>query len=165
MTEWKLKVLGVLTILVIILFLHVKLFRFSEVVYQGALKTLVCLGRVTIVDTSEEADQILTFQLISGEFRGKSVQVKNIWTGRAFGDRVLRKGDVLFLEIPLRYQNQTAIEDVRMLEYFRTPFFDLPCRLIRLLDDFGRWHEGVTGNPDTLCYGICCSLRLSSPDD
>lgn len=122
MTDWKLKVFGVLTILAVILFLHIKLFRFSEVVHQGALKTLVCLGRVTIVDTSEEADQILTFQVISGEFRGKSVTVNNIWTGRAFGDRVLRKGDVLFLEIPLRYQNQTTIEDARMLEYFRAPF-------------------------------------------
>ncbi|MBI1928051.1 YibE/F family protein [Candidatus Poribacteria bacterium] len=122
MNEWKLKVFGILTILVVVAVLHIKLFQFAEIVHQGALRTLLCLGRVIKVDTSESVDQIVTFRVLSGQFRGETVPVNNIWAGRAFGDRVLRKGDVLFLEIPLRRQNQTTIDEVRMLEYFRTPF-------------------------------------------
>ncbi len=122
MNEWKLKVFGILTILVVVAVLHVKLYQYAEIVHQGELRILSCLGRVIKLDTSADVDQIVTFRIISGQFRGETVQVDNIWVGRVFGDRVLRKGDVLFLEIPLRRQNQTTIEDVRMLEYFRTPF-------------------------------------------
>ena len=126
MSERNLKILGVLVVLVIVLVLHIKLFQFSEIVQHGALQTLVCLGRVTKVDTSEDVDQIITFRVISGKFRGETVQVNNIWTGRAFSDRVIRKKDVLFLEMPLRRQAKTTLDDVRynvrMLEYFRTPF-------------------------------------------
>ena len=126
MSERNLKIFGVLAILIIVLVLHIKLFQFNEIVQHGALKTLVCLGRVTRVDTTEEVDQIITVRVISGKFRGETVQVNNIWTGRAFGDRVIRKKDVLFLEMPLRRQDDTTLkdirDDVRMLEYFRTPF-------------------------------------------
>ena len=126
MSERNLKILGVLVVLVIVLVLHIKLFQFNEIVQHGALQTLVCLGRVTSVDTSEDVDQIITFRVISGKFRGETVQVNNIWTGRAFSDRVIRKKDVLFLEMPLRRQAKTTLDDVRhnvrMLEYFRTPF-------------------------------------------
>ena len=66
------------------------------------LQVLVCLGRVVKIDTSDEADQVLSVRILSGQFRGETVQVNNVWTGRAFGDRVLHKGDVLFLDIPLR---------------------------------------------------------------
>ena len=100
MTDWKLRVLGVLTILVIILFLHIKLFQFAEIVHQGALKTLVCLGRVTTVDTSDEADQILTFQVISGEFRGQSVKINNIWTGARTEIGCFGKGMCFSLKFP-----------------------------------------------------------------
>ena len=122
MNESKLKVFGILTIIVIVFVLHIKLFQFSATVHHGVLQTLICLGRVIEVDTNEEVDQILTFQVISGKFRGQTAQVNNIWTGRAFGDRIIRERDVLFLEIPLRQQNQTTISEARMLEYFRTPF-------------------------------------------
>ena len=126
MSERNLKILGILAILVIVLVLHIRLFQFNEIVQHGNLQTLVCLGRVTKIDTSEEVDQILTFRIISGKFRGETVQVNNIWTGRAFGDRVIRKKDVLFLEMPLRRQAKTTLseirDNVRMLEYFRTPF-------------------------------------------
>ncbi len=126
MNERNLKIFGVLAILVIVFFLHVKLFRFAEIVHQGELRTLVCLGRAIKLDTSEAVDQIVTFRIISGQFRRETVQVNNIWVGRSFGDRVIRKRDVLFLEIPLRRGDRTTIDDVRdnvrMLEYFRTPF-------------------------------------------
>ncbi len=122
MNEKNLKIIGVLALAVIVLLLHIKLYRFAEVVHHGALKKLICLGRVVNVDTSENVDQILTFRILSGQFRGETVSVDNIWIGRKFSDRTIKKNDVLFLEIPLRHQNQTTINEVRMGAYFRTPF-------------------------------------------
>ena len=122
MSEKNLRIIGVLALSVIVVLLHIKLFRFAEVVHHGALKKLICLGRVLNVDTSDEADQILTFRILSGQFRGETVRVDNIWIGREFSDRVIKRSDVLFLEIPLRHQNQTTINEVRMGAYFRTPF-------------------------------------------
>ena len=122
MKERNIKIVAILLILLSVAVLHVKLYRFAEVTHDGALQVLVCLGRVIGIDTSDEADQILSFRILSGQFRGEIVQVNNIWTGRAFGDRVLHKGDVLFLDIPLRDPMNPKIERVSMREYFRTPF-------------------------------------------
>ncbi|MDE0297489.1 MAG: YibE/F family protein [Candidatus Poribacteria bacterium] len=122
MNEKNLRIIGVLALSFIVILLHLKLFRFAEVVHHGALRKLICLGRVVSVDTSENVDQILTFRILSGQFRGETVRVDNIWIGRKFSDRTIKKSDVLFLEIPLRYQNQTKIDEVRMGSYFRTPF-------------------------------------------
>lgn len=113
---------GILLILLSVFFLHVKLYRFSATTKQGELQVEVCLGRVINIDTSDEADQILTFQIISGQFRNETVSVDNIWIGRAFGDRIIHKGDVLFLDIPIRDPNNPQIFSVSMREYFRTPF-------------------------------------------
>ena len=96
---------GILLILLSVFFLHVKLYHFSATTKQGELQVEVCLGRVINIDTSDEADQILTFQIISGQFRNETVRVDNIWIGRAFGDRIIHKGDVLFLDIPIRDPN------------------------------------------------------------
>ena len=122
MRERNIKIITILLILLSIAALHVKLYRFAEVTHDGALQVLVCLGRVVKIDTSDEADQVLTFRILSGQFRGEMVQVNNIWTGRAFGDRVIHKGDVLFLDIPLRDPTRPRIDTVSMREYFRTPF-------------------------------------------
>ncbi len=103
-------------------FLHVKLYHFSATTKQGELQVEVCLGRVMHIDTSDEADQVLTFQIISGQFRNETVRVDNVWIGRAFGDRIIHKGDVLFLDIPIRDPNNPQIVSVSMREYFRTPF-------------------------------------------
>jgi uncharacterized membrane protein len=137
MNDRNLKILGILAVLIIVLVLHIKLFQFNEIVQHGALQTLVCLGRVARVDTSEDVDQIIIFRVISGKFRGETVRVNNIWTGRAFSDRVIRKKDVLFLEMPLRRQAKTTLNDVRdnvrMLEYFRTPFLLYLAGLVGIL--------------------------------
>ena len=122
MNEKNLKIIGVLALAAIVALLHIKLYRFAEVVHHGALRKLICLGRVVNVDTSENVDQILTFRILSGQFRGETVNVDNIWIGRKFSDRTIKKNDVLFLEIPLRQQNQTTINEVHMGAYFRTPF-------------------------------------------
>ncbi len=122
MRERNIKIIGIVLILLSVAVLHVKLYRFAEVTYDGALQVLVCLGRVTNIDTSDEADQVLSFRILSGEFRGETVQINNVWTGRAFGDRVLHKGDVLFLDIPIRDPKNPIIDKVSMREYFRTPF-------------------------------------------
>ena len=122
MRERNIKIIAILLILLSVAALHVKLYRFAEVTHDGALQVLVCLGRVVSIDTSDEADQVLSFRILSGQFRGETVQVNNIWTGRAFGDRVLHKGEVLFLDIPLRDPTRPKIDTVSMREYFRTPF-------------------------------------------
>lgn len=122
MRERNIKIISILLILLSVAVLHVKLYRFAEITHDGALQVLVCLGRVVAIDTSDEADQVLTFRILSGEFRGETVAVNNIWTGRAFGDRVLSRGDVLFLDIPRRDPSNPTLDNVRMREYFRTPF-------------------------------------------
>ena len=122
MKERNIKITAILLILLSVVALHVRLYRFSEVTHDGALQVLVCLGRVVGIDTSDEADQVLSFRILSGQFRGETIQVNNVWTGRAFGDRVLSKGDVLFLDIPLRDPMNPRIDTVSMREYFRTPF-------------------------------------------
>ena len=122
MRERNIKIAAILLILLSVVTLHVRLYRFAEVTHDGALQVLVCLGRVVGIDTSDEADQVLSFRILSGQFRGETIQVNNIWTGRAFGDRVIRKGDVLFLDIPLRDPMNPRIDTVSMREYFRTPF-------------------------------------------
>lgn len=122
MRETNIKIVGILLILLSVAFLHLKLYRFAEITYDGNLQVLVCLGRVINIDTSDEADQILSFRILSGQFRGETVQVDNIWIGRAFSDRIMSKDDVLFLEIPIRDPQNPKIESVSMREYFRTPF-------------------------------------------
>ena len=98
---------------------------------QGQLQVEVCIGRVINIDTGDEADQILTFRILSGQFRGETVTIKNVWIGSAFGDRILSKGNVLFLDIPIRDPkkpqisrdpNDPRFSAVTMREYFRTPF-------------------------------------------
>ena len=122
MRERNIKIAAILLILLSVVALHVRLYRFAEITHDGALQVLVCLGRVVGIDTSDEADQVLSFRILSGQFRGETIQVNNIWTGRAFGDRVIRKGAVLFLDIPLRDPMNPRIDTVSMREYFRTPF-------------------------------------------
>lgn len=122
MRETYIKFAGILLILLGVAFLHVKLYRFAEVTYEGNLQVLVCLGRVINIDTNEEVDQILSFRILSGQFRGETVQVNNIWIGRSFGDRIISNGDVLFLEIQIRDPQNPTIDSVSMREYFRTPF-------------------------------------------
>ena len=122
MRERNIKIIGILLILLSVAFLHVKLYSFAEATYDGNLQILVCLGRVTAIDTSEEVDQILSFRILSGQFRGETVQVNNIWIGRAYGDRVLSKGDVMFLEIQIRDPSSPTINSVSIGDYFRTPF-------------------------------------------
>ncbi len=122
MRETHIKFVGILLILFCVAFLHVKLYRFAEMTKDGELQVLVCLGRVINIDTSDEADQILSIRILSGQFRGETVQVDNIWIGRAFSDRVLSKGDVLFLDIPIRDPQNPKINTVSIGHYFRTPF-------------------------------------------
>jgi len=133
MTEWRLKFFGCVVVLLIVFSLHVTLLRFSQTVYHGALETIVCVGQVTKLDTNESVDQIVTFQILSGQFRGQTVKVDNIWIGRAYSDRKLYIGDRLFLEIPLRRSDQKSIDTVRMLEYFRTPYLLYLTGLLALL--------------------------------
>ena len=122
MQEKNIKIIGILLILLIVAFLHVKLYRFAEMTNDGELQTLVCLGRVDAIDTSEDVDQILSLRILSGHFRGETVQVDNIWIGRAFSDRILSKGNVLFLQIQIRDPQNPKIGRTSIGDYFRTPY-------------------------------------------
>ncbi len=122
MRERNIKIVGIIFILLSVAFLHFKLYRFAEITQEGALQILVCLGRVIEIDTSEEVDQILTLHILSGQFRGEQVKVDNIWIGRAYGDRVFSKDDILFLQIQIRDPSNPKIYSVSLGDYFRTPF-------------------------------------------
>lgn len=124
MRETHIKFIGILLILFAVIFLHVKLYNFSAMTEQGALQILVCLGRVTDIDTSDDIDQILTFRILSGQFRSETVQVENIWYGRQYSDRVFSKDDIVYLDIQIRDPNNPTIDvnSVSIGDYFRTPF-------------------------------------------
>ncbi|HIE27722.1 TPA: YibE/F family protein [Candidatus Poribacteria bacterium] len=131
MSAIKIRLMAITILLLIILFFHFKVSYYSAIVQKGATKTLICVGEIEKIDTSEQVDQILTMKVKSGWFRGERITVDNKFTGRLFGGRVLHKGDKLFLEIPLKSLNQERIEDVYLREYVRTPF------LLYLVGAFG----------------------------
>ncbi len=122
MTAWRLKIFGVLLIMMVIGVLHLSLARFSTIVRHGALDALLCIGQVTRLNTTETVDQIVTLRITSGRFRGQTVNFDNQKIGRVFSDRDFFIGDRVFLEIPLRTKDQQTIDSVRLLERFRTPF-------------------------------------------
>jgi len=122
MKERNIRIVGIIIIILSVAFLHFRLNRFAEITQEGALQILVCLGRVIEIDTNEEVDQILTFRILSGQFQGETVKVDNIWIGRAYGDRVLSKDDVMFLQIQIRDPSNPKIFSVSIGDYFRTPF-------------------------------------------
>ena len=121
MRDTYIKLVGILIILLGVAYFHVKLYNFSAMIKEGELDVLVCLGRVIHIDTGDEADQILSFRVLSGQFKREIVKVNNIWVGREYSDRIMSKGDVLFLEITIRDHNNPKIDSVSMKEYFRTP--------------------------------------------
>lgn len=148
MNSWKTRVISLIILLLILLILDVKIRHYSTVIYAGQLPIVVCLGRVEKLDTSETIDQILTILITSGPFRGIEVVAQNILAGRAYSDRILHKGDRLFLEIPIKkgrveshkrlwglskkyvVSGQVPLNDVSVGEYFRSRF------LLHLLGGF-----------------------------
>ncbi len=122
MRDRNIKIVGILLILLSVAFLHIKLYHFAEDTFDGKLQVLVCLGRITAIDTSEEVDQILTFRILSGQFRGETVQANNYWIGREYADRVLSKDEIMFLEIQIKDPLNPTIDSVSIGDYFRTPF-------------------------------------------
>jgi len=148
MNSWKTRVISLIILSFVLLILDVKIRHYSTVIYDGQLPIVVCLGKVEELDTSEDIDQILTILLTSGPFRGIEVVGKNIFTGKAYSDRILHKGDRLFLEIPIKkgrievykrffglskkyvVSGQIPLSDVSVGEYFRSRF------LLHLLGGF-----------------------------
>ena len=123
MKNWKARVISLVILLFILLILDVRVRHYSTIVSNGT--ALVCIGRVEKVDSSELVSQIVTMKILSGPFRGRLVTAENHFTGRPYGDRVLRNGDKLFLEIPLRRSQispDDKIEKVYLGQYFRNRF-------------------------------------------
>ena len=122
MNTWRLKILCIGLIIIVLGILHLSLTRFSTIVQHGALDTLLCIGRVIRLNTTESVDQVVTLRITSGRFRGQIVDFDNQKIGRVFSDRDFFIGDRVFLEIPLRTKDQQNVDSVRLLERFRTPF-------------------------------------------
>ncbi|MFQ6043814.1 MAG: YibE/F family protein, partial [Candidatus Poribacteria bacterium] len=123
MRDWRTRLISLIVLLFILLILDLKARYYSAIVYNGT--TLVCVGRVEKVDSSELVSQIVTIKILSGPFRGRLVKAENNFTGRPYGDRVLRIGEKLFLEIPLKRSVISAdepIEKVYLGSYFRNRF-------------------------------------------
>ena len=148
MNGWKTRVISLIILSFVLLILDVKIRHYSTVIYDGQLPIVVCLGKVEKLDTSEDIDQILTLLITSGPFRGSEVVARNIFTGKAYSDRILHEGDRLFLEIPIKkgkievykrffglsqkyvVSGQIPLNDVAVAEYFRSRF------LLHLLGGF-----------------------------
>ncbi len=124
MNGWKTRLISLAVLLFILLILDVRVRNYSTIVYEGALKILVCIGRVEKVDSSESVSQIVSLRLLSGHFRGRLVTAENIFTGRPYGDRILRRGDKLFVEIPLKHPKieDAKIEKLYLGQNFRNRF-------------------------------------------
>lgn len=124
MNSWKTRLISLAVLLFILLILDIRVRHYSTIVYEGALKVLVCIGRVEKVDSSESVSQIVSLRLLSGHFRGRLVTAENIFTGRPYGDRILRRGDKLFVEIPLKQPRieDSKIEKVYLGQNFRNRF-------------------------------------------
>ena len=85
-------------------------------------------GPRDVVRTLEQQDQVLTMSVLTWprslraagnpDFRGARLVVGNRFQGR-FVDRVLRLGDRLFIEVPMKRLDR--IDRVELREYFRTP--------------------------------------------
>lgn len=123
MKNWKARLISLVILLFILLVLDVRVRHYYDIIYNGT--TLVCIGRVEKVDSSELVSQIVTMKIVSGPFRGRLVTADNNFTGRPYGDRVLRNGDKLFLEIPLKRSQispDEKIEQVYLGQYFRNRF-------------------------------------------
>ncbi|GIX07999.1 MAG: hypothetical protein KatS3mg115_2402 [Candidatus Poribacteria bacterium] len=94
-------------------------------------------------------------------FKGAVVVAGNRFQAR-YLDRVLRIGDRLFVELPMRRLDR--IEQVELREYFRTPY------LLRLDDASGRRNGSRRrrqGAVDARGHRLCrwrCFWRPSSPD-
>ena len=165
MRESYIKIIGILIILFAVIFLHFKLYNFSAMTEQGALQILVCLGRVTDIDTRGEIDQILKFRILSGQFRGETVQVNNIWYGRQYSDRVFSKDDIVYLDIQIRDPNNPTIYSVSIGDYFRTPFLLYLAGTLCVLMILVAGMKGVPSNINTLCYCIICHLPTCAIND
>ncbi|MBM3235883.1 YibE/F family protein [Candidatus Poribacteria bacterium] len=122
MKNWKARVISLVILLFILLILDIRVCHYSDIIYNGT--TLVCIGRAEKVDASETG-QLVTLKIIGGPFRGRLVTAENSFIGRPYSDRVLRNGDKLFLEIPLKRGQilpDEKIEQVYLREYFRNRF-------------------------------------------
>ena len=64
MNTWRLKILCVGLIMIVLGILHLSLVRFSIIVQHGALDTLLCIGRVIRLNTTESVDQVV---MVSGQ--------------------------------------------------------------------------------------------------
>lgn len=99
---WKYRLIPVFILLLVWLILDVMVRNYADLTYEGEVPIVICVSEVIGLDTSEEIDQIVTVRVLSGPFRGEIIDdIPNRWTGAKYSDRILHKGDKLFLEVPV----------------------------------------------------------------
>lgn len=99
---WKSRLIPLFVLLLVWLILDVMVRNYAELTYEGEVPIVICLCKVVKLDTSEKVDQIVTVKILSGLFRGHIVDnIPNRWIGKKYSDRILHKGDKLFLRIPI----------------------------------------------------------------
>ncbi len=147
--RWKPRLIGLAILLLLGLFMNIRVSRYSEVVWEGQLKRLICIGKIIDIDTDENVDQRVTLRILSGPFRGRTVTSNNIFTGRIYADRVFHRGDSFFLDIVMKRDGE--IGRVELRSYFRNRFLlNLTLAFLALLILVG----GATGIQAIISLGI-----------
>jgi len=119
---WKSRLIPLFVLLVVLLVLDIIARNYADLIYQGELPVMLCLCKVEALDTSEEIDQIVTVKITSGPFKGQRVyNIPNIWVGKKYSDRILHKGDKLFLEIPIRKGHVAKIPKYKLFSKIIVP--------------------------------------------
>jgi len=131
--EWKIKLLAFVILLIACLIADIMIRGFStETTRDDGVRYLSCIGKVTSLDagiaigqaptwTWSVDGQIVTLKILSGKYKGQEVFVSNTFIGD-YTDRILRKGDRLYLDIPINNEGIIVTLPVGLGEYVRTPF-------------------------------------------
>ena len=133
MKEWKIKLIALIALIIICFLVDMNFRGFSsERTLEDGSRLISCIGKVVSIDAGRANGQspswtypidgqIITLQLTSGEYKGQKVFAANTLVGD-YGDRVLKVGDRLYLNIALRKGDPASSGAVSLGEYMRLNF-------------------------------------------
>jgi uncharacterized membrane protein len=132
--EWKRKLLVVVLFLAFCFIVDMRLLRgFSrETAGEDGITYISCIGEVIGIDAGRATGepgawmwtvdgQIVTLRILSGRHKGQEVFAPNILIGE-YSDRILRRGDRLYLTVPSKDGSIIGTRPVALGEYVRTSF-------------------------------------------
>ena len=133
MKEWKIKLPALAVILLACFIVDTWLKGYSHrTAGENGLTYISCIGEVVSLDAGRATGeaptwswtvdgQVVTLEVSSGRFKGQKVFASNPLIGE-YTDRVLRKGDRLYLTIPSRDGSIVSVLPVSLGEHVRMPF-------------------------------------------